>query len=85
MTLSPLLSTIFLAAAGLVFLWMAWRGLATGELRAGSSGFRVYRPRRDESPAAFWFFVLLYVAFGIWLIAYGVRIATGDAAPLPLR
>jgi hypothetical protein len=84
-TLPPSLSSVFLVVCGLAFLGVSLRAHSTGELPAGANGLRAFRPRRDENPAAFYFFQLLYVGFGAWLVWYGVRIALGDAAPLPLR
>jgi len=84
-TLPVSLSALVLIGAGLVFLWMAQRGHRTGELRAGRSGFRVYRPRRSESPVAFYGFLLLYIAFGSWLVIRGIAVALGRVGPLPLQ
>ncbi|RIL06359.1 MAG: hypothetical protein DCC71_07145 [Proteobacteria bacterium] len=84
-TLPVPISALVLCAAGAAFLYTAVRAHATGELPAGSKGFRAYRPRRDESPGAFYFFQLLYVTFGSWLAIHGVLVAIGRAAPLALR
>jgi hypothetical protein len=79
------LSVLFLLACGSAFLWAALRARTTGEIRAGVAGLRPFRPRRDDNPGAFYLFQALYVVFGAWLVLYAIRIATGDAPPLPLR
>jgi hypothetical protein len=78
------LSVLVLAGGGLAFLGTAWRARSSGELRAGRNGFRAHRVSRSESPGSFYFFQLLYVIFGSWLLIHGVRVALGWAAPLPL-
>jgi hypothetical protein len=70
---------------GVGVLWVVHRSRTTGWLPAGSKGFRAYRPSRDESPFAFRFFQLFYVACGAALVVYGVLMAKGDVPPLPLR
>jgi hypothetical protein len=83
-TLHALAGAAFLLLAGATCLFVAQRARHTGELPAGANGFRAYRPRRDESPAAFYFFLALYLASGVALVAYGVAMAFGRVAPLPL-
>jgi hypothetical protein len=83
--LPPLAGALVLLAAGASFLFVANRARRTGELPAGRSGFRPFRPRRDESPGAFYFFQTLYTVFGAGLVIYGVLMALGLVAPLPLR
>ena len=78
------LSVLVLAGGGLALLRVAWRARSSGELRAGRSGFRAHWVSRSDSPGSFYFFQLLYVIFGSWLLIYGVYIAMGWAAPLPL-
>jgi len=36
--------------SGSVLLVAAWRGHVTGRLRAGRSGFKPYRPTREDKP-----------------------------------
>jgi hypothetical protein len=83
-TLPAWLSVPLLLLAGITCLWVAQRTRHTGELPAGSNGLRAFRPRRDESPAAFYFFLTLYLASGVALVAYGLAMALGRVAPLRL-
>src|SRR5690606_42129788 len=46
-------------------LAVARQGWRRGELPAGARGFSAYRPRRDSEPAAFYFFLVLYVVSGV--------------------
>jgi hypothetical protein len=85
MALPAWLGALFLIGVGLGVLAVARHGWRTGELPAGASLLRRYRPRRDEEPGSFHFFFLLYVGSGIAAILYGVAMAFGAAAPLPLR
>ncbi|MDX1514185.1 MAG: hypothetical protein R3174_10635 [Gammaproteobacteria bacterium] len=66
------------------FLVVAWRGHQEGELPAGAKGFEAYRPSRRSSPGAFYFHLLLYIAFGSGLVVYGLMIMVGAAEPIPL-
>ena len=81
-----MLGALFLIAVGLGVLAVARRGWRDGELPAGSRGlFSTYRPRRDEEPAAFHFFLALYVVSGVAAIGYGFLMGFGAVPPLPLR
>lgn len=84
-TLLVSVSTLFLVAIGVLFLWGAHRAHRTGEIRGGSAGFRAWRPSRSESPFGFYSLQLLYVAFGSWLVIRGILTAVGSVAPLPIR
>ena len=84
-TLPVSLSTVFLVAVGVLFLWGAHRAHRTGEIRGGSAGFRAYRPQRSESPFGFYSLQLIYVLFGSWLLIRGILTAVGAVAPLPIR
>ena len=85
MTLPAWLGALFLIGVGLGVLAVARNGWRTGELPAGASLVGSFRPRREEAPGAFHFFFLLYVGSGIAAILYGVAMAFGAVAPLPLR
>lgn len=84
-TLPVAVSTVFLVTVGALFLWGARRAHRTGEIRGGSSGFRVYKPSRSESPFGFYSVQLIYVLFGSWLVIRGILTAVGSVAPLPIR
>jgi hypothetical protein len=45
-------------------------------------GLRAYRPRRDDSPLAFNFFLALYFSGGMALAVWGLLILAGTAPPL---
>jgi hypothetical protein len=79
------LGALFLIAVGIGVLAVARQGWRSGELPAGSSAFSTYRPRRDSEPAAFHLFLALYLAMGTAAIVYGLLMAFGAVAPLPLR
>lgn len=79
------LGALFLIGVGLGVLAVARHGWRTGELPAGSRGLVRYRPRRDAEPAAFHLFLALYLGLGTAAIVYGVLMALGAVAPLPLR
>jgi hypothetical protein len=84
-TLPAYVAAPFLILVGVVVLWVADRSRATGWIPAGSSGFRPYRPTRDDNPFAFRFYQALYVVCGSGLVVYGLLMALGRVAPLPLR
>lgn len=81
---APLGALVLLVAGG-AFLRVAHRARSTGELPAGSRGFRAFRPRRSENPLAFHFFQTLYAVFGAALVVWAVLMALGRVPPLPLR
>lgn len=85
MTMPAWLGASFLIGVGLGALAVARQGWRRGELPAGSRGLSAYRPRRDEQPAAFRFFLALYVAMGVAAVLYGLAMAAGAVPPLPLR
>jgi hypothetical protein len=72
-------------AAGAAFLAMAGRGVRSGELRAGLSGFRPYRPTRTDNPLGFYFYLLLYLCVGTIWVQWGIAILAGFAPPLRWR
>ena len=69
---------------GLGLVYVAHGAHQRGEIRAGSAGFRRYTPRRSDSPVAFHFFLLLYLAAGFALIVWGVLALLGMAEPMPV-
>ncbi len=75
---------LLLMAVGIAIGWVAWGGLRRGEIPAGSKGFQAYRPRRDENPVEFYFFILLYICTAVGLFIYGVMVLLGMAEPPPL-
>jgi hypothetical protein len=68
-----------LMAGYAVFAWKQ------GEVRMGSKGFSSYTPSRHNSPAMFYFGILLYSGCGLWAFIYGLMILTGHAEPIPLN
>jgi hypothetical protein len=85
MELPGVLGGLFLLGVGAGVLAVAWQGWRDGELPAGSRGFTAYRPSRAGEPAAFHFFLALYVASGGAALVYGALMLAGVVAPLPLR
>lgn len=79
------LSILVLLGFGSGILAVAWDGWRSGELPAGSKGFRAYRPNRDENPVAFHFFLALYICGGIALCLWGLLELGGMAPPLKWR
>lgn len=69
---------------GLGLLVVAYRGHRSGEIRAGSAGFKPYTPSRDDSPLAFHCYLLLYIGSGLALLVWGVFALLGIAAPMPV-
>jgi hypothetical protein len=80
-----ILGALFLIAMGSGVLAVAYRGWRDGELPAGNSLLRTYRPNREENPAAFHLFFLLYMFGGIALVVWGLLVLVGMAPPLELR
>jgi hypothetical protein len=79
------LSALFLIVMGAGVLAVAYRGHRTGELPAGSSFLRAYRPRREQAPLAFHFYLALYMSGGMALVVWGLLALIGLAPPLELR
>lgn len=79
------LGALFLIAMGSGVLAVAWRGYRDGELPAGSSFFKPYRPNRDDNPLAFRFFLGLYYCGGTALAVWGLLALVGLAPELALR
>lgn len=79
------LGSLFLIVFGAGVLAVAYRGHRTGELPAGSSFLRAYRPSREEAPLAFHFFLALYFSGGMALVVWGLLALIGLAPPLALR
>jgi hypothetical protein len=70
--------------AGLVVY--ALRALQSGEVRAGPNFLQgVFTPTRDDNPGLFYLFALLYLCAGAALAGWGVLMAFGLAAPIPLN
>jgi len=78
-------STIVLLAAGIAFLVAAWRGHVSGELVAGRSGFRAYRPNRQDNPLGFYFYLSLYFGMGAIWILWGIFVFLGFLRPIRWR
>jgi len=78
-------TTAFLLFIGIGLLIVAYRGYRAGAIRAGSSGFKLYTPTRQDNPLAFRFFVALYLCGGFACLMWGVLALAGVAEPLPLR
>lgn len=77
---------LMLLAFGAGFLLLDWRALRSGWLPCGANGFKGRLDvHRDRHPLGFWLMFAVYGAGGLWLLALGFRILTGQAAPLPLR
>lgn len=72
---------LFLLAMGAGVLAVAWRGWQAGELPAGTSFLRAWRPTREDEPAAFHLFFALYLCGGIVLAAWGLMVLAGMAPP----
>ncbi len=85
MSLLPSLGALFLVAIGAGVLAVAYRGYRDGELPAGTSGFRAYRPNREDDPLAFHVFLVLYFCGGMALAVWGLLALVGMAPPLKLR
>ncbi|MBS0437919.1 MAG: hypothetical protein JSS33_00765 [Proteobacteria bacterium] len=79
------LSILFLLGFGSGILAVAYNGWRSGELPAGSRGWRSYRPNRDDNPIAFHLFLALYVCGGIALCVWGLLELGGMAPPLRWR
>ena len=77
---SPSIAALLMALAGMVFLWQAWRGHRTGEVRGGSSGFKPYRPNRRDNPLAFRLFMAFHGCLGSLLLAWGLLALVGLVA-----
>lgn len=76
---------LFLILLGAGLLAVAWMGWRSGELPAGSQGWKAWRPNRDDNPLAFHFFLLVYLCGGLALLVWGMMQLLGRAPPLPLR
>jgi hypothetical protein len=76
------LAVPFLIGVGAAVLWVAYRGYQNGEVRAGSSFWRVYRLNRVDNPFAFRFFLALYFCCGIALCVWGLLAMVGMAPSL---
>ena len=69
---------------GLGLVVIAYRGHLSGEIRAGSAGFKPYTPSRHANPLAFHFFLALYVCAGLALLVWGVFALLGLVEPMPI-
>ncbi|CUA99482.1 hypothetical protein [Thiomonas bhubaneswarensis] len=79
------LSVAFLLGFGAGLLAVAYQGYQVGELPAGTSFWRAYRPNREDNPLAFHFFLLLYVCAGLALCVWGLLALLGMAPDLKWR
>jgi len=77
---------VFVLVLGVGLAIYAFRAFESGEVRAGPNFLRgVFTPTRDDNPGLFYAFVLLYLCGGVALTAWGVLMAFGLAAPIPLN
>lgn len=75
----------FVLVFGVGLVIYAFRAFESGEVRAGPNFLKgTFTPTRSASPAAFYPFVLLYLCAGIALATWGLLMAIGMAAPIPL-
>jgi len=80
------LQGMFFLVFGVGLILVALQGAKRGWLPNGPNGFKQGEGvRRSESPAAFWFFFLLYCGGGAALAIYALRLLAGNAVPLPLK
>lgn len=79
------LGALFLIAIGSGVLAVAYRGWQDGELPAGAKGVSAYRPNREDSPVAFYVFLVLYVCGGIAIAVWGLLVLVGMAPSLEWR
>lgn len=73
---------VFVGAGLLVLARGFWRN---GELPAGSSGLKAYRPARADNPFGFHFFPALYIVGGDMLCMWGLLALFGVVPALPLH
>lgn len=85
MNVSQLPGALFLMIIGAGVLAVAYLGYRKGELPAGSSFLRAYRPNRTDNPLAFHCFLVLYFCAGMALAVWGLLILIGMAPPLKLQ
>ena len=57
-------------AIALVFVALAGYSIATGEARFGRPPLR-FQVRRAESPAGFWFLIVVYITIAVMTIVVG--------------
>ena len=79
------MTTVFLFVVGVGLLAVAYRAHHVGEIRAGLAGFKPYRPTREESPGAFYFYLTVYICAGLVLLVWGVLVIAGVASPMRLK
>ncbi len=60
--------TPLILLCGLAFIGFAIHGLLTGSIIGGSRGLHALRHSREESPWAFFAFVLVYLLAGLFLL-----------------
>lgn len=85
MMLPRWISVIVLLTIGTMLLMVTHRGYRSGEVRAGSSLGKPYRPTRADNPIAFHFFLALYFSGGLALCVWGLLAMVGMAPPLRLQ
>lgn len=83
--MGSLLSAVFLVGVGGGVLAVAWGGYRSGELPFGSSGFRAFRPTREDNPFAFHAALVLYLCCGFALAVWGLLLLLRMAPPLKLH
>jgi len=74
-----------LLALGCLLLVVAFRGYRSGELPAGRTWFKPYRPNRDDNPVAFHFYLAIYFCGGLALCVWGLLAMVGMAPSVRWR
>jgi hypothetical protein len=76
----------FLLVLGVGVIAVAVQGVIRGWLPNGPNGFKPGEGvSRERQPIGFWLFFGVYVAGGLWVTIYALRLLLGHAEPLPLR
>lgn len=68
---------ILLFVVGILFLWKAFKGLASREIEGRGWGFSTRIYRRDYEPVFYWITVSSYVVIFIWTTVFVVMAAIG--------
>lgn len=71
-----MIATLFLLL-GILFSWMVYRALATGELEARGWGFSTRIYSRDEEPIKYWMTFSCYVTCAVLGIVVALLLALG--------
>ena len=65
------MNVLLVVAIALVFVGLAGYAIATGETQVGRRGTFRFRVTRAESPAVFWFMIVVYITIAVMTIAIG--------------